>query len=177
MRKVAKTAIGLAILLVMALVLMAGAALAFKNHPQGFRGLKWGDPPSGNMELLQQANEWLSLYTMRDDQLKLDGVNLYMGIYSFYTPLDADKKFMNVSLYFQGERAYELLKTICEERFGDADRGGLGLILWRDYRGIVELDYGVLMKKGTLTLASHKIWTKYLDQKAKTKSKEAEGDW
>lgn len=164
--------VGLLVVLV-----LAGTALAFKNQPEGFRGLKWGDPPGEDMELLQQANEWLSLYTRRDEQLKLDEVNLFMVIYSFYTPADGEERFMNVSLYFEGEWDYKVMATICEERFGDADRGALGIKYWRDYKAIVELNYGQLMKKGILTLASHKIWTEYLDQKAKKKSKEAEGGW
>lgn len=159
--------------IVATLLLCIGTAFAFKNIPQGFRGLKWGDPPGENMELLQKVNQRLSFYVIRDEELILDRVNLYMIIYSFYTPSETEKKFMNVSCYFQGERDYQLIRTICKERFGEADRG---TYLWRDWRGIVSIDYG-FMRKGMLTLASHKIWTEYLDQKAKKKSEEAEGEW
>ena len=60
--------------LIIALVLSTGA-IAFQNEPDGFRGLKWGDPPEKDMKLIGEeyvydvSNEG-GEYISRDDVIK-----------------------------------------------------------------------------------------------------------
>ncbi|GAI13595.1 unnamed protein product [marine sediment metagenome] len=60
-----KLAFVLAILIVLAL---STGGFAFQNEPEGFRGLKWGDPPGEDMELIgveyvySEGGEYISRY-------------------------------------------------------------------------------------------------------------------
>ncbi len=40
------------VLLVVLILALSVAAFAFQNEPEGFRGLKWGDPPGEDMKFL-----------------------------------------------------------------------------------------------------------------------------
>lgn len=66
---------GLFLVLVLVLTLSLGA-FAFQNEPEGFRGLKWGDPPGEDMELVGKFvyeyywYEKHGVYYSRDDIVK-----------------------------------------------------------------------------------------------------------
>jgi len=39
---------------------LVDVGLTFQNEPEGFRGLKWGDPPTEDMEFLREEDQWMS---------------------------------------------------------------------------------------------------------------------
>jgi hypothetical protein len=98
----------------------------FQNEPDGFRGLKWGDAPTEDMRFLGEISVYgivlgksistkSNSYYRRDDKnnigtAKLDHICYRFNLYS--------NQFYKVIATFYGEDNYDILKIICEERFG-----------------------------------------------------------
>lgn len=59
-----------ALILVTAILtlLSPNMVFAFQNEPDGFRGLKWGDPPTESMEYLGTF-QGDRIYTLSDDKM------------------------------------------------------------------------------------------------------------
>lgn len=115
------------ILLVIVLVfLVAGIGfasqdeIAFKNEPDGFRGLKWGDAPTEDMvfsyRVVSEYNIYKGNYYYRkSDKLnigsaELDSIKYIFNLYS--------NQFYKMQSIFTGETNYNILKIILEGRFG-----------------------------------------------------------
>ena len=104
----------LAVVLVLALSL---GAFAFQNEPEGFRGLKWGDPPGEDMKvnrifkLYQDKLDMIIWYTRQGDELKIGGAKLEGIYYGFYK-----NKFMRVEIETED---YELLREVLYLKFGE----------------------------------------------------------
>ena len=75
---------------------------SFQNSPDGFRGIKWGDPPStlGNYESLSGNDEYMKIYTRPDDKMRLGEVRLYNIYYIFYLDRFMGIHITTVSEYF-----------------------------------------------------------------------------
>lgn len=58
---------------------------SFQNSPDGFRGIKWGDPPSamGKYRLDTQDDDYIKLYSRLDDKMSLGEVPLDLLEYIF----------------------------------------------------------------------------------------------
>lgn len=64
------------LVVVMILALSLGA-FAFQNEPDGFRGLKWGDPPGKHMRpFTTYAHFGVRIYERSFDKMKIGGAFL-----------------------------------------------------------------------------------------------------
>lgn len=88
--------ISFAILLL--LVFCSVAAAAIKDSPDGFRGIKWGDPPLvlGASTLIKEAYD-IQTYTKHNENLKMGDVNLTAITYFF-----KQKKFIDAAITSKG---------------------------------------------------------------------------
>lgn len=162
------------VLIVGTLLLCLGSAYGFENEPEGFRGLKWGDPPTGDMQFLQEREAGQRGYSRYDEKLKMGGVPLYSIVYLFY---GQPEKFYIVLLYFEDEDNYETLKTICRGKFGKETMKGLDSLTWESQMTIVRLEYDSIEDYGGLSLASTPLLQEYTKIKEKKQLGEAEKDW
>lgn len=118
------------ILLVIVLVfLITGIGFAFPNEPEGFRGLKWGDAPTEDMEFfLQMVSENTdrgNIYHKRDEKKFIGSVKFYDIEYTFnlrsnqlYKVEATCSELNDVKL----NRDFNILKMIFEERYGEPTR-------------------------------------------------------
>ncbi len=101
---------------VLVLALSVGA-FAFQNEPEGFRDLKWGDPPTEDMR--QRSGPGLSLSSdsrvyrrSQGDNLQIGGAQLESIEYRFYKG-----QFLGVFIATKIDNA-ESLKDVLELKFG-----------------------------------------------------------
>ena len=101
-------------------VLLVGPGLTFQNEPEGFRGLKWGDPPGEDMidERKHKDNADWVWYDRSEEFLQIGKATLWRSpSYGFYKG-----KFFYVSILIAGEtrnsNPYELLKDVLILKFG-----------------------------------------------------------
>lgn len=61
-------------------------AFAFHNEPEGFRGLKWGDPPGQDMVYYGKSkdNENVLWYKRKNDKLQIGRARIKCIHYLFY---------------------------------------------------------------------------------------------
>lgn len=162
----------LAILLLCSLALLATPGLAFQNEPDGFRGLKWGDPPTEEMEFFMEF-AGADTYLLPDDKMALGNANLYMIAYTFYK-----NQFLGVGLYFKGEDNYDLLQTICEERYGEDEMDeGFYEVTWQGQKGYVTLEYDYVEEKGYLVLGNAILSLKKTADEKQKEAEKAAGDF
>lgn len=160
---------GLVLAVFLILVLTAGA-FAFQNEPEGFRGLKWGDSPTEDM---QQVGQLEGAYFRLTDKMFLGDVELYLIGYRFY-----QQRFMSVALYFNGEDNYDLLEMICKERYGtSALTRGFYKLKWIGQASFVMLQYDFADEKGFLAISSTPLAFEQLEAQNKQQAEKAKGDW
>ncbi len=146
-------------------------AMAFQNEPDGFRGLKWGDPPGENMEYIGDFNG--NGYEVPDDKMKIGDVNLRRIVYHFY-----ENRFYLVAVHFVFLNNYDLLKIICEERYGMKTVDRYYNLRWISQEVFVTLSYKPgKSAKGLLVLGNTMIDYKRSEDKRKEEAEKAEGDW
>jgi len=109
------------IILIVALgiaLLLSSMAQAFQNEPDGFRGIKWGDPPGKDMRLYEKGYEkwpYAQCYVRRDEKLQIGKVKLENIYYLFHK-----NKFMRVLVEVDhgGVSEYYFLKDVLTLKFG-----------------------------------------------------------
>jgi len=162
-----RTLIWVWIVVILAL-LWTDIGLAFQNEPEGFRGLKWGDAPTEDMEFLgEQAQR--RTYFRFNDELKMEQVPLQAIIYLFYG--EPEKLYM-VQLYFNGRDNYENLKTICRAGFGKETGGWTDDTHWISPKTKVFLIFWHGKGRGELHLASGPLSQRYFDAGKKKRAVE-----
>ena len=162
----------LVLVLVLVLALSVGA-FAFQNEPEGFRGLKWGDPPGEDMEFLIDLGGGTTGYVLPDDKMFLGSVSLYMVGYMFYK-----NRFVGAAMYFKGEDNYDLLETICKQRYGEEEADiGFYKIQWLGQKSVIILKYDYAEEEGNLSLNSTLIAVERTQAGQKEEAEKAEGDW
>ena len=172
MRKIAVVAILVVVLA------FCGIAFAFDNEPEGFRGLKWGDPPTEEMEFIAEEDEWTVIYRNPNEERKLGDARFDMIIYVFYASPDAPtRKLMSVVLYFRGEENFDILETICKVKFGEPTNESYQYLGWASPSSMVLLGYDSIDETGYLDLGSMPISQQYNREKEKKQAEEAEKDW
>jgi len=162
------------------LFLLAGVGLAFQNEPEGFRGLKWGDPVGDNMQLLTKEDESLEYYTLPDDKLKLGDAELSEIKYGFQ-----NGQFSLVALYFKGRRNYNYIKMICQGQFGEPTDENFDWHLpyasvmrsWHGSKRVVVYQYHFFDETGVLILDSVSLFPEYSKAEEKLQTEKAKGDW
>lgn len=114
--------VALAVLLVVALI--TGFQAKKKNEPTGFRGLKWGDPPTEDMVFSHKIEVPFSLfagakvYTRPDEKKQVGDIGARNITYGFY---GEPEKFMGVFIYFEGAAQYDWLETMLTDMYGDPE--------------------------------------------------------
>jgi len=106
------------LLSVILIFLITGMGFAFQNEPDGFRGLKWGDTPTEDMTFLYQSLAFLgngNSYYRKDDKLNIGSAKLDRIFYRFTL---YNYQFYKVTATFIYKISYDILKIICEGRFG-----------------------------------------------------------
>ena len=157
---------------VLVLVLSLGA-FAFQNEPEGFRGLVWGDPPGEDMEFFMDFSDRTNSYELPDDKMFLGNVSLWVVAYNFY-----EGRFVGASMFFKGEDNYDLLETICKQRYGEEEADiGFYEINWLGQKSFITLSYDYIEEEGTLSLNSTLISIERMQAKQKEEAEKAEGDW
>lgn len=162
-----------AVLLIIAACLLLGQAEAFQNEPEGFRRLKWGIPPHAGFGLQYALDsDGMRIYRILNDKMWLGDVSLTSIFYGFW-----NSKFVSVCLYFDGKENYDLLKTICESKFGE------GIVLefygmsWLGNTTIVVLTYDMIEDDGFLGMSGTVLYLEYMEARGKQLAEKAESDW
>ncbi|MBA7491486.1 hypothetical protein ES702_02032 [subsurface metagenome] len=168
----------LVVVLIVSVLFSGGAAFTFKNEPEGFRGLKWGDPPGEKMEFVKKRDKWTRIYRNSGNELKLGDARFYVIEYEFYTPSNATiRRLMGVSLYFDDKENFDILEIICKVKFGKPTQEGFYELVWASLSSTVALTYYRIHKGGFLLLGSTTIFEQYTQEKEEKQAEEAEKDW
>lgn len=163
---------GLLLGVVLVLVVSTVGAFAFQNELDGFKGLKWGDPPSEEMEYQRDLGGFAS-YILPDDKMSIGNAELGGIIYEFY-----NSQFSGVFLFFEGEKNYNLLETICGERFGSEElEEEIYNLEWKGQESFILLHYNIEIETGCLALYSTVIESDRLEAAKKKEAEKAEGHW
>jgi len=166
-----KVLVGL-VVLGMVLGLSAITGFAFQNEPEGFRGLKWGDPPTVDLKYLDTIGlrKW---YELPNDKLSIGNVKFNSIYCSFY-----DGRFSGVVFFFNGEKNYDLLETICKGRFGEDEmEKGFYKFIWSGMISTVILQYDKVEEEGSLSVFSNQIVDEWIEAKKEKEIEEAKEDW
>ena len=111
------------VILAFFLVLLTTGVMAFDNEPDGFRGLKWGDPPGKHMRpFTTYAHFGVRIYERPFDKMKIGGAFLKSISYHFF-----EDRFMEVVIYPEGgdysdawkRENYDALKNVVFLKFGN----------------------------------------------------------
>lgn len=159
--------------LIILMFLLVGAGFTFQNEPDGFRKLKWGDPPTEDM-IYRPTAEGDKVYIRPNDKMYIGNAQFYLINYVFY---DTSENLMMVILYFEEKKNFDLLKTICRGRFGEEIKEEFYTLWWLGSKTVIRLTYNIFNEQGNLSLASTQTlpeWKETQEQKEIKKSKE---DW
>ncbi len=165
------------LVLVMVLVLaLSLGAFAFQNEPDGFRGLKWGDPPGEDMEE-ERFGKYLdiTIYTRRNDKMQIGGAELRIIYYEFY-----EDRFISVEIYpVFIESIYDALKDVVVLKFGDgvvtSSEDGLNdQILWSGDMATIVLRRNLIEGSFVLVINSTQIQEEAERKKEEERQKAAE---
>lgn len=93
------------------------SGFAFQNEPEGFRGLKWGDPPGSGKDMSYRygldRDFDITIYERRNDKMQIGNAKLRDIHYLFY-----EDRFMAVEVYPELS-SYDELKNVVLLKFGD----------------------------------------------------------
>jgi len=147
---------------------------SFQNSPDGFRGIKWGDPPStlGNYESLSGNDEYMKIYTRPDDKMRLGEVRLYNIYYIFY--LD---RFMGIHITTVSEYFSEL-KDILITQFGEPKQKNPNIeeYTWVDSKAVMVLEKEIFSKFCNFRITSC-VEMDLMEKDKKERSKNASQDF
>lgn len=161
-------------LVIVAFLTLSVGAFGFQNKPDGFRGLKWRDPPTEDMEFVFEVNIRKE-YIRPGDKMSLGEVELGTILYGF-VEVDGELKFCIASLRFVNESRFTILKTICEERFGPPTSEESYRLSWFDGGEVaILLSYDFTEKSGLLELCQMDLLMIWFNWKEKAEG--AESDW
>jgi len=166
--------------------LIAGMGFAFQNEPDGFRGLKWGDPPIEDMDMIfYTVSGEIVIYRKAEDKMDIGDAKLYSLEYDFWK-----KRFIEVDGYFKNKKNYDILKTICEKKFGkptsvrihkykedfgEPTKERLFIVNWTGSKTTITLFYDSVIESGSLSLLSRKIWRERIQEELE-RIREAKGN-
>lgn len=154
-----------------------GVAGAFENEPEGFRGLKWGDPPTEDMTWTADKNSGWKVYRKDKEKLSLGEAQFYTILYSFYSPTPETIKFLGVGLYFTDEINFSSLSGLCKAKFGKPTQTELDAFAWCSQATMISLSYNRVDDSGMLFLQSLPLWQEWQRAKEKKQMENAEQDW
>lgn len=150
----------------------------FQNEPAGFRGLKWGEQPTEDMEFIGEVKGRVKWYVLPDEKLNIGNVQLTGIDYAFY---DEPERFMAVYLHFDSKKDYEALEAICRGTFGMEIYEGFFSLHWLGKSTVINLIYNVITEEsespGWLFLASRAIFEEREKAREKELVEKAKEDW
>jgi len=133
--------------------------IAFKNEPDGFRGLKWGDAPTEDMkffiQILSEALDKGNIYHKINEKKYIGSVKFFSIEYTF--------NLRNNQLYkveatcsdlnsIKLDRSYNILKIILENKFGEPTRKMKYWLCWEGNKTLLYIYYN--SERGSLYLIS-----------------------
>lgn len=155
--------------------LCQSVGFTFKNEPDGFRGLKWGNPPTKNMVFYYNFGENINIYFLPGEKLSIGRAQFTKIHYWFH-----DKRLAGVSMSFDGKENFDLLESICQYRFGTEttrieDTMYEFYLMWKGKMALITLLYDSMEETGILILQSFIMeeWIKEIERSAD----ETEEDW
>lgn len=161
------------IIMVLVMVLLPlEVAFAFQNEPEGFRGLKWGDPPAEDMQVWRTTEYGKTEYTRGDEKMSMGQAQLEFVCYSFFRD-----EFEAVFLHFEGEANFELLETICREKFGKPFEERYDKLVWVSHKTGVSLEHSIIKRTGLLMIAYLPTLMISREAEKRNEAEEAEEDW
>jgi len=144
--------------LIISTFLLTGAGFTFQNEPDGFRGLKWGDPPTKEMiyhpNLLGTGGT--KVYTRPKDEMYVENIQFDFIAYLY----DKSERFTMAVLRFSEEKKFDLLKNICRERFGIETKKEIQKLTWQGSKTAIVLAYDISKREGELSFVSLEVWAK-----------------
>ena len=152
--------------------LLASVGLAFENEPEGFRDLRWGDPPTDDM-VYRTTLAGDRIYTRPNDKMYIGNAQFMVIAYDFY---GQPEKLMAAYLYFKGEKTFNLLKAICRTEFGKERQEAFYELGWWGPKAIVKLRYHTREKAGYLCLMSAKMLLEKIGTKEQREMERARQD-
>lgn len=145
----------IAMILALAICTAASANKSMKNSPDGFRGIKWGDPISALGKTAQMVEEnkvdETKFYIKTDEDLTLGGASLSAIAYVFWR-----EQFATVMIRCKSPSEFEALKAVAVERFGTPVKPNrfIESYGWLDDNAFVS----VSQNPPTMTIASMKLF-------------------
>lgn len=140
---------------------------AFQNEPDGFRGLKWGNPPTEDMKVVgKNEDEDTKYYTRFADKKGIGDAKFYLLRYGFYK-----NRFYDVMGFLRNKDDYDILKTICEEKFGEPTEEGYCRLNWHGEKAAVALYYDIIEESGYFAIIG---WQIFLEKYKADEQKELE---
>jgi hypothetical protein len=134
-------------------------AAAADCPPVGFRNLKWGEPPTGNLRQVgETTSEGLATYGLSEGKRpeKLFGVPVREEAYLF----DKNRLFSG-SAYLDGKESFEQMKAEMIRRFGEPAFANARIWLWKwkwkDSPVEISLNYQERFTKTTVTFTDKSI--------------------
>ncbi len=153
---------------------LASIGFTFQNESDGFRGLKWGDPPTEGMVFVIKS-EKRDFYIRSTDKMGIGNAKFYALGYGFY-----NGKFIQATGNFRNKENYDILEIICKGKFGDPGINRYYNLIWYGFKTIINLDYDTIKKEGYFSLISTEILGEMNNpeiQKEKEELEKAEGDF
>lgn len=165
------------VLVVVLILALSVGVFAFQNEPDGFRGLKWGDPPGKDMKIYGFGRDFdITIYTRRNDKMQIGDAELRSIYYVFY-----EGRFMAVEISpYHWPDDYLSLRDVVMLKFGDAAviEGGrlVERITWSGDLAVIVFylfEESVAGGNGDLTIYSTEIWEEK-EEEFSMKKEEAE---
>jgi hypothetical protein len=126
----------------------------------GWRDLKWGDAPTAAMELVQEAGEDSS-YTLKGEELKLDGAPVERILYTFY-----QGRFSNVHVEIAPNTADQVFKGLTA-RWGKPSQPNTFIedFYWENKSHGVEATLAMFSRNPSTKAATLAVQSKYIKAK------------
>lgn len=122
------------------------------NPPQGFRSLKWGDAPGGNLQFVSStSSDALSLYKPTSFEAEL-GVPVVDELYHFIAG-----QMYQVSVWFEGEESLHQVREQLATQYGPPNFANENLHLWKWKWLDVQIEIHLYFDRKFLRTALHFI--------------------
>ncbi len=134
-----------ALLLILVLSSVSAANKPIKNSPDGFRGIKWGDPVSAlgktDGHVYEEPVFGFKLYSRADEDLSLGSAQLSSLNYTFWKG-----QFISVGLGCKSPSDFPAMKAAAIQRFGKPVKPDRSIekYTWQDDNVLITLDQNSL---------------------------------
>jgi hypothetical protein len=160
-------------LIAISLLLLPIVAHAFKNEPDGFRGIAWDDDQILHAEYLEQTDQdgAYTTYKRNDDSMKIGGAELSSVSYGF-----KDGKFVMVIIRTEPGFNSALIDAF-KEQFGSGKKANryIDNYIWDGDKTKINLECNSVRSTCKATLLSTKGFNEYIaTQKKKAKGAAAD---